>query len=441
MAKKSIVFLLAIAGALVYGVPAFASADEELEISAAEERLDVATAEMPAIQEGDHGPWVAVLREYLRKYGYFPNPALDRFPGWRPMFDEESEDPQMFDEILKQALLVFQKVHGLPADGVLNKSTRALIAQRRCGVPDNYGARPPSGEGKGFSDSDFISSGYKWDRTALTYSFVNYTPDLPSSTISLIISKALNSWGAVAPLTFTQVGTGDIAIKWIYHDGPGGTLAYAYYPVVGDVFFDESETWTTNGSGTDLESVAVHEFGHSLGLAHSDDTTAVMYAFYLGIRRNLTPDDILGIEYLYGSKGNSFRSYNYPSHYIRHKDSLGEISTIFTQLEKVDSQFKLVPGMASSVCSSFESMNYPGHYLRHQASRIKLHIYSADSLYKQDATFCIRQGNADPALSSFESYNYPGYFIRHQDYHLYIATGSSQTFREDSTFRIVQPIQ
>jgi hypothetical protein len=45
----------------------------------------------------------------------------------------------------------------------------------------------------------------------------------------------------------------------------------------------------------DLLSVMTHEAGHFLGLAHSTDTTAVMYAFYKAGSTTLQPDDVEGI--------------------------------------------------------------------------------------------------------------------------------------------------
>jgi matrix metalloproteinase-14 (membrane-inserted) len=50
--------------------------------------------------------------------------------------------------------------------------------------------------------------------------------------------------------------------------------------------------------------VAAHEFGHSLGLSHSDVKTALMAPFYRGYEPHfqLDIDDIQGIQALYGKK-------------------------------------------------------------------------------------------------------------------------------------------
>ena len=58
----------------------------------------------------------------------------------------------------------------------------------------------------------------------------------------------------------------------------------------------------SSSTGINLLQVAVHEFGHSLGLGHSDQKSAIMYAYYRGYVPNmaLDADDVNGIQTLYG---------------------------------------------------------------------------------------------------------------------------------------------
>lgn len=60
------------------------------------------------------------------------------------------------------------------------------------------------------------------------------------------------------------------------------------------------KNWNLNGD-IDMETVALHELGHALGLRHSNVNNSVMEAVYEGERRNLTQDDRDGIRAIYGN--------------------------------------------------------------------------------------------------------------------------------------------
>ncbi|KOB78388.1 Matrix metalloproteinase variant 1, partial [Operophtera brumata] len=191
----------------------------------------------------------------------------------------------------------------------IDDETTKVMSLPRCGVRDKVGF----GESRA---KRYALQGSRWRVKNLTYKISKYPSRLVPAEVDNELAKAFNVWSDYTDLTFTQKRSGQVHIEIRFEkgehgdgdpfDGPGGTLAHAYFPVYGgDAHFDDAEVWSINSRrGTNLFQVAAHEFGHSLGLSHSDVRSALMAPFYRGFDPafQLDQDDIQGIQALYGHK-------------------------------------------------------------------------------------------------------------------------------------------
>ena len=97
--------------------------------------------------------------------------------------------------------------------------------------------------------------------------------------------KALKSWALVSDIHFVRVDGGegpdsaysnDATILFAnYTSGPNDTAAFAYFPGNAQFSSVEGDVWVENStylsSDTYINSLLVHELGHSLGLSHPSD--------------------------------------------------------------------------------------------------------------------------------------------------------------------------
>ena len=190
---------------------------------------------------------------------------------------------------------------------------------RLAAPPRQAAGQSPAGEPRGPAAALLHPGGHWVYGSRITYSFVpdgtsvGGTPSVlfqtlnarfPTATWQQQFQKAAAVWQAVANINLAQVtddGTaigangnqqddprfGDIRISAIPQSS--GTLAVCFLPPpinggsdAGDIVFNSSLTWQIN-SVYDLETVAIHEIGHALGMGHSQITYACMYAYYNGI--------------------------------------------------------------------------------------------------------------------------------------------------------------
>ncbi|XP_014488662.1 PREDICTED: matrix metalloproteinase-2 [Dinoponera quadriceps] len=235
--------------------------------------------------------------------------------GYLPQTDVETGNLRTEDQ-LRDAIKNLQKFGGIPVTGEIDEATQKLMKARRCGLPDQPDPRFGRTRHKRFT-----IHGQQWSHRNLTWSLRSEQPSgLDTGGVRLELSKALDLWARNSRLTFREINSdhADILIYFRrgYHgdgypfDGRGQILAHAFFPGKdrgGDAHFDEEEIWLlqddTNEDGTSLFAVAAHEFGHSLGLAHSSVQGALMYPWYQGLSPNyeLPEDDRHGIQQMYGA--------------------------------------------------------------------------------------------------------------------------------------------
>ncbi|XP_060951086.1 matrix metalloproteinase-17 [Limanda limanda] len=259
--------------------------------------------------------------DWLSRYGYLP-----------------PQDPRTSQlrtkEGIEKAIKVMQRFGGVQETGVLDSATLKLISTPRCSLPDIVGSEDMLRKRRRRRRKRYALSGLKWHKTDLTWSIHSFpsrsnSPSLNNNMVENLLYYAFKAWSDAAPLSFHKLPSdsggatagGDIKVSFdrLLHedgypfDGRGGTLAHAFFPgndkVAGDTHFDDDEIWSYGGVGesTDLFTVAVHEFGHALGLSHSSTDPSIMRPYYQGpvediAKFKLELDDRMAIQQLYGVK-------------------------------------------------------------------------------------------------------------------------------------------
>ncbi|KAL7635601.1 UNVERIFIED_CONTAM: hypothetical protein RMT77_014670 [Armadillidium vulgare] len=264
------------------------------------------------------------VQRYLMRYGYLP------------MSDMETGNLRT-EKQLREAVKVMQRFGHIPQTGRMDAATRALLRRPRCSLPDVMPEEYPS---NGRNDNTissrvrrFVKQGSSWDNLNLTWGVRSFPDRLRDRTgdqrhmskweVQREFRLATEVWARVSRLDFRELENrfeeADIIIDFRegYHgdgypfDGPGRTLAHAFYPgegIGGDMHFDTEEPWVQHKDANrtyediSLFITAAHELGHALGLYHSDVEGSLMSPYLISFPPDfqLPDDDRRAIQEIYG---------------------------------------------------------------------------------------------------------------------------------------------
>ncbi|KAK1387317.1 Metalloendoproteinase 1 [Heracleum sosnowskyi] len=267
-------------------------------------------------KKGENLAGLRELKEYLNKFGYLNYNS------------SKAHDNDDFDDFLEAAMKTYQANYNLKITGTLDSETLSKMVMPRCGVPDVVNGTSSMTKKKNRHHGHHHHSRKKF-HTVSHYSFFRGYPRWPVGKTHLTywfdldtthpdaipaFVGAFDKWTLYSQyFTFEETldyENSDIKIGFERgehgdgnsFDGQGGVIAHAFAPTDGRFHCDADEFWSLGAIAGyyDLETVALHEIGHLIGLGHSSIEDAIMYpSIPSGVVKDLHDDDVRGIKALY----------------------------------------------------------------------------------------------------------------------------------------------
>jgi len=234
-------------------------------------------------------------------------------------------------------LRAYQEAYGLRVTGNLTRETCRHLNAYRCARSD--AVRPIEGDMARLRISDFkprvlsIGAGLtvepeinvdttlgpdhqydavnaRWSHHSIRYALAAGIPVGVGEDAWPAVQQAFATWARDGSVTLSASDQKNAEVRVLWTPGPAGDpnstdpfygpdgyVAYGYYPypqlgeLAGDLHFNSNDSWSTDGHGLDVETVALHEIGHCLGIGHSRNQDSTMWPQYKSLQRDVTAAD------------------------------------------------------------------------------------------------------------------------------------------------------
>lgn len=162
------------------------------------------------------------------------------------------------------------------------------------------------------AESYSLALGSYKDSTCIKFCITEPAPLMSMEETEALVHDAVTMWGTAIDKPFVQVDSinqANIYFTFEFLDGKGGSFGFAEPPP-----YFKIKNWNRKitldkydinpESNYDAVTIIGHEFGHGIGLRHSNDNVALMNDKYIGPKR-MSLDDHFGARILYDQKKNS----------------------------------------------------------------------------------------------------------------------------------------
>ena len=202
------------------------------------------------------------------------------------------------------------------------------VSPTRQEAPFSTLAVDPCGEGSNQFTTE--SGGVRWQSFPVTYAIDTTNSGADPTAARNAVIQTFEEFDKYIPgdafTLISDFNSAKIKFRWQFIDGPFGQAGFASYSFTtpslaltsATITLDSGENWfvspvhrcNSSGSSLDIQNVAAHELGHTVGLGHVTDNLLTMYpTSFAGetLKRSLGNGDRAGMSFLYPA-GNTWTS-------------------------------------------------------------------------------------------------------------------------------------